>query len=96
MRFMAEAVPERFAGIAAGFGVAFDSHDPRRGALACADRAAAFIAQFSLPMRLRDVGIPESEIGDVASHVLGVLEGANVIGRRITRADVIGLLTAAY
>ena len=56
MRFMADLAPERFRPIAEGFGVPFDPAEPRRAALACADRAAAFIAQFDVPQRLRDVG----------------------------------------
>jgi maleylacetate reductase len=48
MRFMADLAPERFRPIAEGFGVAFDPAEPRRAALACADQAAAFIAQFDV------------------------------------------------
>src|SRR5262249_19394093 len=54
MRFMADRAPERFGPIAAGLGLPFDVDRPRDSARACADRVAAFIAQFDVPRRLRD------------------------------------------
>jgi alcohol dehydrogenase class IV len=96
MRFMAEAVPERFAPIARAFDVPFEPSDARRAAIACVDRAATFIAQFNLATRLRDAGVPEGEMGAIAGHVWTVLHDADLIGRPITRADLTSLLQAAY
>jgi alcohol dehydrogenase len=94
MRFMADAAPERFAPIARSFGLRFD--DPKRAALECADRVATFIGQFGLATRLRDAGVPEDEIGEIAGHIWSVLRDAHIIDRPITRADLTALLEAAY
>jgi alcohol dehydrogenase class IV len=96
MRFMADLAPERFRPIAEGFGVAFDPVEPKRAALACADRAAAFIAQFDVPQRLRDVGIPRDELPEVAAIVHDVMDAAHVVDRLVTQDDIVALLTNAY
>jgi alcohol dehydrogenase len=96
MRFMAALAPERFRPIAEGFGVAFDPAEPRRAALACADHAAAFIAQFDVPQRLRDVGVPRDELGEVAGVVHDVMDAAHVVDRLVTKDDIVTLLTNAY
>jgi alcohol dehydrogenase len=96
MRFMAELAPERFRPIAEGFDVPFDGGDPKRAALACADRAAAFIAQFDLPQRLRDVRVPADELPQVADVVHEVMDAAHVVDRPVTKADLVTLLTNAY
>jgi maleylacetate reductase len=96
MRFMADLAPERFRPIAEGFGVAFDPAEPRHAALACADRAAAFIAQFDVPQRLRDVGVPHDELPDVADVVHDVMDAAHVVDRPVTRNDLVSLLANAY
>jgi alcohol dehydrogenase class IV len=96
MRFMADLAPERFKPIAEGFGVPFDSSDPRRAALACADRAAAFIGQFDVPQRLRDVGIPDDGLPAVADIVHDVMDAAHVVDRLVTKDDLVRLLANAY
>jgi alcohol dehydrogenase len=96
MRFMAGLAPERFRPIAEGFGVPFDPSEPKRAALACADRAAAFIAQFDVPQRLRDVGVPEHELREVAGVVHEVMDSAHVVDRLVTRDDLERLLANAY
>jgi alcohol dehydrogenase class IV len=96
MRFMADLAPERFRPIAEGFGVAFDPAEPRSAALACADRAAAFIAQFDVPQRLRDVGVPRDELRQVAAIVHDVMDAAHVVDRLVTMDDIVQLLTNAY
>jgi alcohol dehydrogenase len=96
MRFMADLAPERFRPIAEGFAVPFDAADPRRAALACADRAAAFIAQFDVPQRLRDVGVPRDELAEVAGVVHEVMDAAHVVDRPVTKDDIITLLSNAY
>lgn len=96
MRFMADLAPERFKPIAEGFGVAFDASEPRRAALACADRAAAFIAQFELPQRLRDVGVPRDGLAEVAGIVHDVMDAAHVVDRGVTKDDIGALLSNAY
>ena len=96
MRFMADLAPERFKPIAEGFGVPFDPSDPKRAALACADRAAAFIAQFDVAQRLRDVGVPGDELTEVAGVVHDVMDSAHVVDRAVTKDDIVRLLASAY
>jgi maleylacetate reductase len=96
MRFMAEIAPERFAPIAEGFHLPFDPRNPKASALACADRTAEFIAGFDVPHRLRDAGVPHTEIGDIVEPVMHELEKSKVVDRPVTKAEVIGLLEASY
>lgn len=96
MRFMARLAPERFAPIAAACGVSFDASAPQAGALACATHVASFIADLRVPTRLRDVGVPQSEIGQVAAVVHGMMEDAGVVGRPVAVAELEGLLREAF
>ncbi len=96
MRFMAEIAPERFGPIAEGFGLKFDRENPRPAALECADRTAAFIRQFEVPTRLREVGVPRAQIARIAGTVLAEIERSGAVGRPVTRENLIGLLEAAY
>jgi maleylacetate reductase len=96
MRFMAGVAPERFGPIAEGFGVAFDPAIPRPGALECADRAAALIAQFDVPTRLRDAGVARSELSQIAETVLDEVERSRTVGQPVTVKHLISLLEAAY
>jgi alcohol dehydrogenase class IV len=96
MRFMASAEPIRFVAIAKALAVPFDAGDPERSALACADRTAAFIARFALPVRLRDVGVPRDGLGEIAGLVAGLMAEAHVVQRAVSRTDVESVLAAAY
>ena len=96
MRFMAAAAPERFAPIARGLGLDVDVTDASASAGACAERVEAFIAQFNVPARLRDVGVQEDEMGDIATHVCEALADSHTIDRTIERADLMSILTSAY
>jgi alcohol dehydrogenase len=96
MRFMAELAPERFGPIAEGLGVRFDERNARAAAIECAERMAKFVAQFEVPHRLRDAGVPRAEIGTIASTVLDEVERSDTVGRAIRREDLVKLLEAAY
>jgi alcohol dehydrogenase class IV len=96
MRFMAGIAPERFAPIAEGLGIQFDRANPRASALECADRVAAFIAQFDVPHTLKDAGVPRNEINQIVGTVLDEVEHSKVVDRPVTREDIISLLEAAY
>ena len=96
MRFMADVAPERFGPIAEGLGVRFDERNPRAAAMECAERMAKFIAQFEVPHRLRDAGVPREEIGTIAATVLDEVERASTVGRPVTRENLVQLLEAAY
>jgi alcohol dehydrogenase class IV len=62
----------------------------------CAERMAKFIAQFEVPQRLRDAGVPREEIGTIAATVLDEVERSNTVGRPVTRENLVKLLEAAY
>ena len=96
MRFMAGIAPERFGPIAEGLDVPFDPKDPRAGALACADRVAGFITQFDVPHSLKDAGVPQNEIAQIAAPVLDEIERSKVVDRPVAREDIVSLLEAAY
>ena len=96
MRFMAGIAPERFEPVAEGFGVPFDSGNPKRAALACADRTAEFIAQFDVPRTLKAAGVPREEIGQIVGSIKHELDRMGVVDRPLTEAEILGLLEAAY
>jgi alcohol dehydrogenase len=95
MRLMASVAPERFGPIARAFDVPFEPGGSPASARECADRMARFIAQFSLPQRLRDVHVPREEIDDVANLVHGILHSAHPDGT-VSLDQVESVLTAAY
>jgi alcohol dehydrogenase len=96
MRFMAEIAPGRFGPIAQGFAVVFDPGNPRPAALECAEQAARFIAQFDVPHRLQDAGVPRAEIGAIAGTVLEEVERFHVVDRPVSIDEINTLLQAAY
>lgn len=96
MRFMAGIAPERFGPIAEGFGIPFDPARPQAGALACADKAAEFIASFDVPRSLKDADVPRDEIQQIVPAVLHEVKERAVVDKPITEAEVIALLEAAY
>ncbi|HTB18855.1 MAG TPA: iron-containing alcohol dehydrogenase [Bryobacteraceae bacterium] len=96
MRFMAELAADRFGPVAEGYRIAFDPSNPKPAALACADRTAEFIAQFDVPKRLRDAGVPREEIKDIVEPITHELEHMGVVDRPMTQAEVLALLEACY
>ncbi len=62
----------------------------------CADRAARFIAQFEVPVRLRDAGVPREELPQIADAVLEEINRARTLERPIAAAELTALLEAAY
>jgi alcohol dehydrogenase class IV len=96
MRFMARVAPERFGPIAAGLGLAFDLATAAADAAACAERMAAFIAQFDVPRRLGDAGVPAGEATEIATVVHESMERAQVIGRPLALDELRQMLLDAY
>src|SRR6266478_7573594 len=94
MRYMAGVAPERFGAIAEGFGVRFDTREPRSSALECADRAAKFIGKFEVPTRLRDVGVAREEISKIAGTVLEEVTRSNTVGAEVTLDQLVAILDA--
>jgi len=96
MRFMADIAPERFGPVAEGFGVPFDSANPKKAALECADRTEHFIAQFDVPRRLRDAGVPRDELHEIVGPITRELQHNGVVDRPVTEDEVLALLESCY
>ena len=96
MRFMAGIAPERFGPVADGWGIAFDPSNPKPAAMECADRTEKFIAQFDVPKRLRDAGVPHGEIKDIVGPIKHELEHMGVVDRPLSEQEVQGLLESCY
>lgn len=96
MRFMADIAPERFGPIAAGFGLPFEPTKAKTAALACADAAADFIAQFDLAHTLKAAGVPRDELDQIVRPVAHELERSGTIDRPVSEREIRSLLEAAY
>jgi alcohol dehydrogenase class IV len=96
MKAIAERAPERFDSIAAALGVPFDAAHPVSGARACAEAVSALVQRLGLPARLRDVGVPADGLDDVAAVVFDVMSQHPRAGCVLARADVAGVIAAAY
>jgi alcohol dehydrogenase len=96
MRVMADIAPERFGPVAEGFGVPVDPANPNPAALECANRTEQFIAQFDVPTRLRDAGVPRNELHDIVGPITRELEHNGVVDRPLTEAEVLALLESCY
>ena len=82
--------------MAEGYGIPFDPSNPKPAALACADRTEEFIAQFDVPKRLRDAGVPREEIGEIVGPITHELAHNGVVDRPMTEQEVLALLEACY
>jgi alcohol dehydrogenase class IV len=96
MRVMAEIAPERFGPVAEGYGIPFDSADPKSAAMACADRTAEFISQFDVPRSLSAAGVPRGEIGQIVEPIKHELDHLNVVDRPLSEHEILELLEACY
>ena len=96
MRFMAGIAADRFGPVAEGFGIRFDPANPKPAALACADRAAAFIAQFDVPKTLKEARVPREEIAQIVKPIAHELERMNVVDRPMTEQEILTLLEECY
>lgn len=96
MRLMASVAPERFEAIALALGIAFDSRNPASAAQACSERIARFIMQFQVPNSLCEAGVPREQLSRVADAIHDEIEQFGTVGRPLSRAEVVGLLEAAY
>jgi len=96
MRFMAEVAADRFGPIAEGYKIPFDPANPKPAALACADRTTEFIAQFDVPKRLREAGVPREEIGEIVPPITRELEHLGVVDKAVSEKEVLALLESVY
>jgi maleylacetate reductase len=96
MRFMAEIAAERFGPVAEGYRIPFDPSNPKPAALACADRTEEFIAQFDVPKRFRDAGVPRDELGSIVAPIAHEIAHNGVVDRPMTEQEVLDLLEQCY
>jgi alcohol dehydrogenase class IV len=96
MRVMAEIAAERFGPVAEGYGIPFDSANPKPAAMACADRTAEFIAQFDVPKSLSAAGVPRGEIGQIVGPIKHELDHMNVVDRPLSEQEILTLLESCY
>jgi maleylacetate reductase len=96
MRVMADLAADRFGPVAEGYGIPFDPTNPKPAALQCADRTEEFIAQFDVPKRLRDAGVPRDELGSIVGPITHELAHMGVVDRPLTEPEVLKLLESCY
>ena len=70
--------------------------NPKKVALECADRTEQFIAQFDVPKRLRDAGVPRNELNDIVGPITRELQHNGVVDRPLTEEEVLALLESCY
>jgi alcohol dehydrogenase class IV len=68
---------------------------PERDGAECADRIAAFVARLPLPQRLRDVGVTENELGEIAHLTMSDYMMAN-LPRPMAKTEVLALLRSVW
>ncbi|MGD2077352.1 MAG: iron-containing alcohol dehydrogenase [Chloroflexota bacterium] len=68
VRYKAETEALRLAPMAYKLGLADDATPAYQATLAAADAVAALVRQLDLPFRLRDVGVPEDALADIATQ----------------------------
>jgi alcohol dehydrogenase class IV len=70
-------------------------HDPDQDGAAAADLISALVDGLPLPHRLRDVGIAETELPEIARLTMSDYMMAN-LPRPMLEAEVLALLTSAW
>lgn len=68
---------------------------PERDGTECADRIAAFVGRLPLPQRLRDVGVTEGELGEIAHLTMSDYMMAN-LPRPMAETEVLELLRSVW
>jgi len=94
-RFNLPAMPERYAQIALALGCAPES-TPMATAESGLRRLVALAAACGIPLRLRDVGIPEHDLPRLASEAMKVTRLLKNNPRKLCIADAESIYRAAY
>ena len=94
-RFNLPAMPERYADIALALGCGA-SASPIETAEAGLQRLVAMSRACGIPQRLRDVGIPESDLPRLARESMKVTRLLKNNPRHLTAADAEQIYRAAY
>jgi alcohol dehydrogenase len=96
IRFNNDACADRYAPVAAALGVDTRGMSAEAAGFAAADAIDGLNARIGLPRRLRDVGVPEDDLGEIAEGALS--DGAIVYNPKpVTEAsEVLGILRRIY
>jgi alcohol dehydrogenase class IV len=95
LRFNLSAAPERYADIARALGCA-QEETPLAMAEAGVERLVSLSSACGIPTRLRDVGIPESELPRLAREAMKVTRLLKNNPRALTTADAEAIYRAVY
>lgn len=74
MRYNLEAVPERYAEVAEAMGVDVADKSPTEAAEASVDAVEALIEEVDLPGTLRELGVDEADLPEIAEKSLETIE----------------------
>jgi len=96
LRFNAGTTPEPYAEIAPHVFANMPSGDALKSALAFADRMAELSAKCGLPQRLRDVGVAEGMLQQMAQEAVEQTRLMVNNPREVTVADALAIYQAAY
>ncbi|MDG5759893.1 iron-containing alcohol dehydrogenase [Natronococcus sp. A-GB1] len=95
MRYNIEAVPERYAEVAAAMGVDTTECSTREAALASVDAVERLIDRVDLPSSLRELGVAESDLPEIATKSLDTIE-IHDNPRPADADDLLEIATDAY
>ena len=95
MEFNCVAAPAKYAAVAVALGCERDVDD-RKTALRGIDKIRSLISECGVPARLREVGIPEDAIPQMAVDAMKITRLLKNNPRPITEADAIDIFKAAY
>ena len=85
-RFNLGAAPDRYAGIARALGVGLEEPD-ELAAQSGLERLEALSANCGIPQRMRDVGVPQEAIKEMASQSMKVTRLLKNNPRELSAAD---------
>ncbi|QJD97266.1 iron-containing alcohol dehydrogenase [Mucilaginibacter robiniae] len=95
MEFNAPAATQRYANVAVALGCERQGDDQEMAAAGIA-KIKSIIADCNVPARLRDVGIPESAIPEMATDAMKITRLLNNNPRPVTFDDALAIYQAAY
>jgi len=95
MEFNIPAAPRRYADVAMALGCARENNDEATAAKGV-EKIKLFISECGIPARLRDVGVPENAIPEMATAAMKITRLLKNNPRPVTEADAIAIYKAAY
>jgi alcohol dehydrogenase class IV len=95
MEFNIPAVPHRYADVAVALGCTRGIND-KETAEKGVEKIRSFISECGIPARLRDVGIPENDLPEMAEAAMKIQRLLKNNPRHIDKQDVLAIYAAAY